>query len=70
MITGAMDDFYLEGAVKLLKESLARLGSDAVVEIIPKRDHSTLLDANLAERIDREMHAAVATAFRQAPSDP
>jgi hypothetical protein len=70
VITGAMDDFYLEGAVKLLKESLARLGSDAVVEIVPKRDHSTLLDANLAERIDHEMHAAVATAFGQAPSDP
>src|SRR5262249_21665459 len=30
--TGGLDTFYLEGAVKLLKESLARLGSDAVVD--------------------------------------
>ena len=44
VITGDMDTFYLEGAVKLLKESLAKLGSDAVVEIVPDRDHSTLLD--------------------------
>jgi hypothetical protein len=55
-----MDTFYLEGAAKLLKESLARLGSDAVVEIVPNRDHSTVLDRKLSERLDREMHAAVA----------
>ena len=60
VITGDLDTFYLEGAVKLLKESLAKLGSDAVVEIVPDRDHSTLLDAKLAQRLDREMHAAVA----------
>lgn len=62
VITGSMDTFYLEGAVKLLKESLAKLGSDAVVEIIPERDHSNILDAKLAERIDREMHAAAQVA--------
>jgi pimeloyl-ACP methyl ester carboxylesterase len=60
IITGEMDSFYLEGAVKLLKESLARLGSDAVVDVIPKRDHSTVLDVALAHRLDREMQAAVA----------
>jgi S-formylglutathione hydrolase FrmB len=60
VITGGMDTFYLEGAVQLLKDSLAKLGSDAVVEIIPGRDHGTVLDAKLAERIDREMNAAVA----------
>lgn len=60
VITGGMDTFYLEGAVKLLKESLARLKSDAVVEIIPDRDHSTLLDPGLARRLNREMKAAVA----------
>ena len=48
VITGDLDTFYLEGAVKLLKESLAKLGSDAVVEIIPNRDHGTLLDPELA----------------------
>jgi hypothetical protein len=59
VIMGDMDTFYLDGAVKLLKESLAQLGSDAVVELIAGRDHSNLLDAPLANRINREMHAAV-----------
>jgi len=59
IITGDLDTFYLEGAVKLLKESLARLGSDAVVEIVPGRDHGTLMDPELAQRLDREMHTAV-----------
>jgi len=31
-----------------------------VVEIIPGRDHSTVLDLELAQRLDREMKAAVA----------
>ena len=60
VITGDLDTFYLEGAVRLLKESLARLGSDAGVEIIANRDHSTLLDPALAGRLDREMQAKVA----------
>lgn len=61
VITGGMDTFYLEGAVKLLQESLARLKSDAVIEIIPNRDHGTVLDRKLAERLDREMKAAVSS---------
>jgi S-formylglutathione hydrolase FrmB len=60
VITGDLDTFYLEGAVKLLKESLTRLGSDAGVEIITNRDHSTLLDPMLALRLDREMREKVA----------
>jgi len=60
VIVGDLDTFYLEGAVKLLKESLAKLGSDAVVEIVPGRDHSNLIDPELAARFDREMSAAVA----------
>jgi hypothetical protein len=60
VITGGLDTFYLEGAVRLLKESLAKLGSDAAVEIIPTKDHSTLMDQTLARRLDLEMHAAVA----------
>jgi len=31
-----------------------------VVEIIPGRDHSTVLDLELARRLDREMKTAVA----------
>ncbi len=59
IVVGEIDTFYLEGAVKLLKESLRELGSDAAVEIVPGRDHGTVLDAKLASRFDREMNATV-----------
>jgi pimeloyl-ACP methyl ester carboxylesterase len=59
VITGGLDTFYLEGAVKLLKESLANLGSDAMIEIIPGEDHGSLMTPELAKRLDREMKAAV-----------
>jgi hypothetical protein len=59
VITGALDTYYLEGAVRLLQKSLAALESDAVVEVIPGKDHSSLLDAALAARLDREMKAAL-----------
>ena len=36
---GEIDNFYLEGATRLLKESLSKLGSDAVVEIVPGMGH-------------------------------
>jgi S-formylglutathione hydrolase FrmB len=52
---GSEDNFYLEGAVALLGESLAKLDSDAVVEVFPGRDHGTLMDRKLRERIAREM---------------
>lgn len=55
--TGDADTFYLEGAVKLLKQSLKDLHSDAVVEIHPGRDHMNLLDRSLRNRIRREMVA-------------
>jgi pimeloyl-ACP methyl ester carboxylesterase len=53
--TGGEDTFYLEGAVALLKASLAGLGSDAVIEIVPGRDHGTLLDQAMRRRINGEM---------------
>ena len=59
--TGEVDTFYLEGAVKLLKEAMAKIGSDAVIEIFPGKDHSNLMDAAMAERLDREMKAATET---------
>jgi len=64
VITGSLDTFYLEGAVKLLKESQEKLGSDADIEIIPDKDHGNILDAKLAERIDRGMKAAVAPVLK------
>jgi hypothetical protein len=59
VITGALDTFYLEGAARLLKGSLAALGSDAVVEVVPGKDHGSILDSRLAARLDREMKAAL-----------
>jgi len=59
IVTGEQDTFYLEGAVKLLKETLKRIVPDAVVEIVPGRDHGTVLDPKLSERFDKEMNMAV-----------
>lgn len=58
VVMGDLDTFYLEGATKLLKASLERLGSDAVVELVPGKDHGSVLTPALAERFDREMRAA------------
>lgn len=58
VITGGLDTFYLEGAVKLLKEDLTKLGSDAVVEIHPGKDHGTILTTELRDRIGQEMMEA------------
>lgn len=67
---GGQDTFYLEGAVKRLKESLARLGSDAVVEIVPGRDHGNLVDRKMRERIAREMAAQFRRAQQQLQARP
>jgi hypothetical protein len=53
--TGELDTFYLEGAVRLLKSSLAALGSDAEITIVPRRDHATILSADLMATIRRQM---------------
>jgi len=60
---GVDDTFYLDGATRLLQESLAKLGSDAVIEIHPGKNHFTLLDAALTERIRSEMAEAFLKAF-------
>lgn len=60
VVTGEVDTFYLEGAVKLLKESLEALKSDAVIEIVPGRDHGNLVDTALAARFEREMREMTA----------
>jgi S-formylglutathione hydrolase FrmB len=59
---GDQDTFYLEGATILLKETLKQLGSDAVVELFPGKNHGSLMDRNLRERIAKEM----AEQFRKA----
>lgn len=55
--TGDLDTFYLDGAVKLLKSSLAELGSDAQVTIVPGASHSSLLSPELRRTIRRQMSA-------------
>ncbi len=45
---GGMDTFYLDGAARLLKQQLAKLGSDAVVEIVPGMPHTLHWPGNVA----------------------
>jgi len=52
---GDTDTFYLEGATRLLGQRLKGLGSDAIVEMFPGKDHMNLLDSRLRSRIEREM---------------
>jgi hypothetical protein len=55
VFAGEDDTFYLEDAVKRLGETLADLGSDAVIEVLPGRTHMTVADRELLVRIDREL---------------
>jgi pimeloyl-ACP methyl ester carboxylesterase len=63
--TGSEDTYYLDGAVVLLKEALTKLGSDAVVEIVPGRDHGNLIDAKMRERMNKEMAEAFKKNYRE-----
>ena len=65
---GSEDTFLLDGATRLLKESLARLGSDAVVEIHEGRDHGSLMTRTLRDRIRSEMTAKFLASFPDWPS--
>ncbi len=56
---GSLDTFYLEGATRLLGDSLKKLGSDAKVELFEGKDHSSIMDANLRNRINKEMATAI-----------
>lgn len=57
VITGEVDTFYLEGAVRLLDESLKALGSDAEVSVVAGKDHGNLLTAELVRQIRQQMTA-------------
>ena len=52
---GDEDTFYLEGATILLKKSMAKLNTDAVVEIHPGKSHGSLMTRELRDRIRSEM---------------
>lgn len=60
--TGSQDTFLLTKAVRLLKQRLADLGSDAHVEIIEGRNHFDMFSSGLNDRIYHSM----AEKFRQA----
>jgi hypothetical protein len=67
VIMGEEDTFYLEGATRLLQSSLQKLGSDAVVEMVPEKTHFNLLTKDLTERIRREMTSAYLRHHAAAP---
>jgi hypothetical protein len=55
---GDVDTFYLDGAARLLLQSQRKLGSDAVVEMFPKKTHN-LVDRELRKRMNGEMATAI-----------
>ena len=55
IIAAGLDTFYLEGAVRLLADTLRDLQSDAVVEIVPDADHTSLLTPELHRRSRLQM---------------
>jgi len=57
VFVGDRDNFYLEAAVALLKAWQVSAGADVVVEIVPGRNHSNVLDPPLQERIVSELLA-------------
>ncbi|MCH8315092.1 MAG: enterochelin esterase [Planctomycetes bacterium] len=61
IFAGEKDTFYLEGAVRLLKQTLDELGSDAVVEILEGRNHGNVADRALGQRIHQELRAVFDT---------
>ena len=53
--TGSEDTFLLTKAVRLLKQRLKALGSDAEVEILEGRNHFDMFQTRLEERIHATM---------------
>lgn len=54
---GDLDTFYLEGATRLLADSQKKLGSDAVIEMHPGKDHGSIMTPQLIGRLRSEMVA-------------
>lgn len=54
---GTLDSFYLDGATRLMQQSLQKLDSDARIELLQGRDHMNLFDTGLDQRIEQEMAA-------------
>lgn len=56
--TGALDTFYLDGAVRKLADALKQLGSDAELVVVPGKDHRDLLSPELIHQMRRQMSEA------------
>ena len=56
LVVGSADNFHLEEAVYLLRDTLAKLGSDATFEVAEGRDHMDLYQSDLADRIAKNMY--------------
>jgi len=56
LVVGTADNFHLEEAVYLLRDTLKGLGSDATFEFIDGRDHMDLYQGDLADRIMQAMY--------------
>jgi hypothetical protein len=63
---GDADTFYLEGATIKLKEALAKLSEDPVIEIHPGKDHGSIMTQKLRDRIRKEMVDAFLERFPDA----
>lgn len=55
IVVGELDTFYLEGAVRLLADTLRDLGSDAQIEILPGKDHGSVLSRDQRLKRRRQM---------------
>jgi len=55
IVTGELDTFYLEGAVRRMAETLQELGSDAEVTVVPGASHGSLLTPDYFRKLRREM---------------
>ena len=56
--TGALDTFYLDGAVRRFADTVKQLGSNAEVVVVPGKNHSDLLSKELRRKIIRQMSQA------------
>lgn len=67
IFTGTEDTYRLEGAVKLLKEELESLGSDAQVVVVDGRDHGSLFAAHdelWPDGLQKYIHDAMWTSWK------
>ncbi len=70
VIMGDADTFYLEGAVRLLQNSLAKFGARTNIEIVPGKDHFNLRTQDLVQKIRREMAQAFLVRYPEQKREP